>query len=146
MKYYEFIGDYRPDAYANKTNYVIAFAPGEKKGVVIARNKESFWEFGYTSESWNIKGKRDFNPFIKVTEEYIKRNYNEIRFYLIKTEVKQGQKWKDKVSTAEYIVARVTDDSYCLINLETGNRFYDPSQNIKDIFKNRGDKFELVED
>jgi hypothetical protein len=47
---------------------------------------------------------------------------------------KQGDIYENTLSRQTYILARVGYNRYCLINLETGERFNDPTPSLSEIF------------
>lgn len=59
---------------------------------------------------------------------------------------KRGQVYVDNTTMQEYIVAQVTSDQYCLINLEDGNRYSNATDKIQNIFGNHKKHFALKND
>ena len=55
-------------------------------------------------------------------EDWAKKTYD----FLKPEPIKVGYKYKNNFSDKEYILAQVTANSVCLVNLETGNRMNDP--------------------
>ncbi len=54
---------------------------------------------------------------------------------------KQGDIYENVTSRQNYILARVGYNRYCLINLETGERFNDPTPSLSEIFVNNPSVF-----
>ena len=54
---------------------------------------------------------------------------------------KQGDIYENTLSRQTYILARVGYNRYCLINLETGERFNDPAPSLSGIFGHCPDIF-----
>lgn len=59
---------------------------------------------------------------------------------------KRGQVYVDNATMQEYIVAQVTNDQYCLINLEDGNRYSNATNKIENIFGRDKKHFTLKND
>ena len=60
--------------------------------------------------------------------------------------IKQGQFYIDKTDNSIYIVARLYNGKYSLIDIATGDSYHEPVKYIIDIFYDDENDFTLIED